>query len=539
MTIKITNNKDIKVLITEMSKRSFYILLYIITFLIIACTIFVPAYIHNFSAYSVKTLYTFAIWGIGLICLGILLIVGSNSTFNINNLFIIITFVSGIEALFIILSHLHHTLFLFEVFLKRISFDNVAGEISCLCPSFPFAIYLAIGNNLKGLFGKITVVLIVTAILLTESRTGILSLIIVIFMFVSVHSKRHYKYHLFIIIIVPLILLLYSIRPNSANGRVLILNVILPKIHEIPAFGYGINGFREKYMDLQAEYFRTTSDANFSMLADNILYPFNEYIHLYFCFGFVGIFILFILAVLFFKLYKRFQGEEKFIILLAFLSLCILSLFSYPFNYAYPYLIMVIGFCILCKDSFLSKFILRHYKSFGMVMIPIGMLICYNSYINIESVFLWRDAFTRKDLYLYQNVFKRLEDNPYFLYNYSSILLEKDKLNESHEIALRCRQRMSSYNLELLLGEINQKKCDFDAAEIHYSVAKDMCPCRFIPLYLLMCLYQQMEEKDKELAIAKSIVSKSIKVPSKDVSKIRVRAHSVIKSWENNHNEIF
>ncbi|MDE6553692.1 MAG: hypothetical protein K2K98_12165 [Muribaculaceae bacterium] len=96
---------------------------------------------------------------------------------------------------------------------------------------------------------------------------------------------------------------------------------------------------------------------------------------------------------------------------------------------------------------------------------------------------------------------------------------------------------MASYDLELLLGEINQKKGDYKAAEAHYMNAKDMCPCRFVPHYLLMCLYQQTKDKDKELAIASSIVCKPIKIPSKDVSKIRIRARSVLESQGDLKNE--
>lgn len=83
---------------------------------------------------------------------------------------------------------------------------------------------------------------------------------------------------------------------------------------------------------------------------------------------------------------------------------------------------------------------------------------------------------------------------------------------------------MSSYDLELLLGDIHIKLGDYESAENNYLKASNMCPCRFIPLYLLMNLYNVTGEKGKEYSMANMILKKPVKVKSVTVSKIKIQA---------------
>ena len=46
-------------------------------------------------------------------------------------------------------------------------------------------------------------------------------------------------------------------------------------IKDSPGYGHGINSFRTHYMDYQAHHFEQHPDSKYSMLADNVLCPFN------------------------------------------------------------------------------------------------------------------------------------------------------------------------------------------------------------------------------------------------------------------------
>lgn len=54
--------------------------------------------------------------------------------------------------------------------------------------------------------------------------------------------------------------------------------------------GWGAGGFEAHYMDYQAEYFKCHPEANaISMLADNVQYPFSEYLYIMTNFGVAGL----------------------------------------------------------------------------------------------------------------------------------------------------------------------------------------------------------------------------------------------------------
>lgn len=97
-------------------------------------------------------------------------------------------------------------------------------------------------------------------------------------------------------------------KKDSADGRLLIWKCSWEMIKDSPVYGHGINSFRTHYMDYQAHYFEQHPDSKYSMLADNVLCPFNEYLAVLVNFGFLGFFIL--LAFIFFLLFAIINNPE-------------------------------------------------------------------------------------------------------------------------------------------------------------------------------------------------------------------------------------
>lgn len=499
---------------------------HIIILCLIGGCVLTPSYIEGFYVFNIKIYYSCFIFGLCILAASILLMSGNLPDIKFIELAYIISLVSGVEACFMIINYI----FTDHILIYRKHFDNVAGEIACLCPSFPYILYLAQSNNKSGWIGKIIVLIILSAIIMSYSRTGILCVIVTVLFFFGCHNNKKHKMQLYcFLLLLPLVAILYLLRPESANGRMLIYKILISNILDVPITGYGIHGFREKYMAFQAEYFRNNCGSSYSMLADNVLFPFNEYLHLYMCFGFLGLLTLLLMGILLYKGYCQYSGNVKFIVLTSIMSICLIGLFSYPFSYPYVYLIIIIGYGILFKNHIKAK-VKRVIVSFSpLFLITIGVVTINYSYGYIHAVRQWRNAYEEHNLSLYLKANETLKANPYFLYNYSSILFDLGFITESYEVAMSCKQLMVSYNLELLLGEINQKKGDYLLAEKHFNNAKYMCPCRFMPLYLLMRLYCECGEKDREISMALEIIEKPIKVKSIEVSKIRLRAKSIIE----------
>ncbi|MEG0153711.1 MAG: O-antigen ligase family protein [Cellulosilyticaceae bacterium] len=62
---------------------------------------------------------------------------------------------------------------------------------------------------------------------------------------------------------------LYQLKPDSAQGRLLIWKVTLSMINEKPLTGFGPEGFATYYMHYQAAYLETSATLRESYLADS------------------------------------------------------------------------------------------------------------------------------------------------------------------------------------------------------------------------------------------------------------------------------
>lgn len=420
------------------------------------------------------------------------------------------------------------------------SFDNPAGFASCLCIGFPFvALCLKLAKDtLLRVFLCLLASIIILAVILSESRTGIMSIWVVvgIYYWHYVPLKRRTKT---IVLTGAFFLLLgvsYFLKKDSADGRLLIWKCSWEMIKDSPVYGHGINSFRTHYMDYQAHYFEQYPDSKYSMLADNVLCPFNEYLAVLVNFGLLGFFIL--LAFIFFLLfcYYKQPGDEKRTALLSLLSVGVFSLFSYPFTYPFVWIIVCFDIYILLKRVGHWVFAPIYKKSLCVILIIFCLGFSYRLYQRIEAEYRWNDVAylhaTDETLSIYQSLIPILGNNPYFLYSYAVILFENNSFEESFIIAQRCRKYWANYELEILLGDICKNTHIYQKAEEHYLQASMMCPCRFYPLNLLYDLYQDSKNMSKALAVAKKIVSNPVKVKSLIVLQIKYKMKQALLKAE-------
>ncbi len=117
---------------------------------------------------------------------------------------------------------------------------------------------------------------------------------------------------------------LYFYRSGSVDARLLVWRVSLDMIADKPLTGFGPGNFPYHYMLYQADYFMTRPESSFAAVADNVLYPFNEYIKLAVELGLLGL-ILFIAALCI--IWRRSKSREGFAPLVALL---VFGFFSYP-----------------------------------------------------------------------------------------------------------------------------------------------------------------------------------------------------------------
>lgn len=276
-------------------------------------------------------------------------------------------------------------------------------------------------------------------LLICNSRAAVFAVLCSLLYSTTRKSGRKERIVLLASLIVALILL-YFIRPISADTRLLIWRSSLNIFDDNPIFGLGAGSFRTKYMFAQAEYFSTHPDSRFILAANQHSSPYNILVLTLCEFGIVGtiLFLFFILFVL--------KGHNN-VASSGFISILALSMFL---NTDSTYLLF---FCFWVLAGVLSKrdeakeinlYPFRYY--IHCVAIVTYMLCCFYSYTQINS------------------------PAP----NYNDICSEGDKYFE---------------------------KKDFNSAEKMYTLAYNMIPCRIEATYKLFLLYcATNQEKAKETA---------------------------------------
>ena len=237
-------------------------------------------------------------------------------------------------------------------------------------------------------------------------------------------------------------------------------------------------------------------------------------------FGIIGLLILCAFIFLLIYCYKLNSTIEKKIALYTLISIGIFSLFSYPFTYPFTWIITFLSVLIIIREPIEVFFTVSWRKNIACAFaIVCSMIGIYKLVERTQAELEWGriSKLTFSDSYnealpAYEELEKVLVDDPYFLYNYAAVLLEKKQYNKSLEIALQCRKYWADYDLELVIGEIYQQLNKLKLAEKYYNSASMMCPSRFLPLYKLFHLYKTNGEKERSLAMAEAVISKPMKI---------------------------
>ncbi len=253
-------------------------------------------------------------------------------------------------------------------------------------------------------------------------------------------------------------------------------------------------------------------------------------------FGIVGLAIILLLTILIFRRITKSRSEVKPLILSGLSSFLVFASFSYPLQY--------IGVCLLLA---FYLFILLPTKEIRIRNSPVSMIAriiivatCVFSLFNvsqqIRAEIKWKaiaenslNGKTEEMLPEYAKLYSTsLRRNPFFLYNYGAELNFVGKFDESINILTECQQRFNDYDLQMILADNYHKKGETEKAIDIYKHSSNMIPCRFLPLYKLVKLYQEKGNHALALNLAKEIINKPVKVQSVTVNSIKREMEEII-----------
>lgn len=425
-------------------------------------------------------------------------------------------------------------------------FDNTAGFTAALVISLPFVLFLV---SKSGIYWRITgittLIILISAICLSYSRTGIMAtLVIVGFWCFKVYNlewlhqlHRGVKNLLIIIVVSSILACLYLWKKDSADGRLLIWQCTAKMIADKPLLGHGAGSFQREYMVYQADYFKNHPDSRYVKLADNVKHPFNEFYKLFVEQGLVGIVFMWVFIYLLIREYRRNRSLEIYYSGLCIVGIAAFACFSYPLTYPFIRLMLIFSIAVIMKDEGKALEIPRRVFS---LLKPALLIACtallalsckmfYDEYTWCAIAHRSLAGETIKVMPDYERLYKTMNRNAFFLYNYGAELNFIGETQKSNLILNETSRLYNDIDLQLLLADNYQKMNQNKEAENCLLLASNMIPNRFIPLYQLAQLYKKMGANEKALEIAKAIINKPVKIMSPEILSIKSEMEKELK----------
>ncbi len=322
---------------------------------------------------------------------------------------------------------------------------------------------------------------------------------------------------------------LYQIKPASTQGRFLILKISSQLMEKSPVFGQGFERFAPQYMLAQGQYFQSNKGKEHErLLAGNVNTPYNHFVELGVELGAIGVLLFSTILCFPFSLLCQYRHQYDTLSLRpwlgCFLSLVILSLFSYPLDVLPVFLLILVALCFISivdtkqyqlRSSYVSKFT----AVICVVILIISFIWLHNSRLAITN---WKNAQIE---YRSSNLIRAAE---YFKTGYKYMFYEGRYLQELaknlqalHEyhasnVVLRWSRKYYIDSFTYSLIGTNHKELDeIDSAVKAYEFAGNITPAYLWPKYLLVHLLFEIGEveQSKELSV-KTLTNKNIKIRS-------------------------
>lgn len=407
------------------------------------------------------------------------------------------------------------------------TFNNPAGLACLLAVSFPIslAFFSSARTRLMKTYSLLIGMGMFIITLLSASRTAFLSILVTLALYYGYGRFLRKRVIVGCAFALALIILLYLINPVSANGRILIWTCCLRLITTHFWTGVGIGNFQKEYMMGQAEFFKSHPASALAFPADNIHYPFNEFIGLLVEQGIVGFILTMYIIGYAYRQMRIYSDATKKTVSLCLLSLAICSLFSYPFFYPIFRLLLLSLVALMMSRAPAIELKMQSWKLLTCMLLLLGFL-CFDALSKGYNEYIWKSARTRleeqnisaKDVESFSILYKNnyLKRNGNFLYNYAVILYEAGLYSKSLQIIESCKDRINDYDVQLLSGYNNLNLKNYVQAENDFQTASFMIPSRLLPRYKLMNLYISTNREVMAIEMAKNIIKLPLKTNSQE-----------------------
>lgn len=356
------------------------------------------------------------------------------------------------------------------------------------------------------------------SIIALNNRTSVFALILVIILSqIKRYDKR--KTILLLSLIILFFVILYLIRPESINGRLLVWRISLNILNDNFVFGIGPDRFRSIYPLYQMDFLsKLAIDDYRNLLVGNVGYTFNEPLQFIIEFGLIG------LAVVLFVIYSIFKKCNILNIEKAayktLLFLCISS-FSYFTFHSIPIIIIaIICISIITRSKFQKK-LPSIYKIIFLIIIS-GVLFTYhNQYTTLKKIssihnlpINMHDQLKEYNKYNIDKIPELMINLAYIQYKLSHY---KEAINTTHQV-LSFVKTDKQY---VFLSNCYYNLGNNDSANYYLQKALKLTPSNIENRYQLYLNYELQKDTTKMIQCAKEIKGIPLKFKTGKDAKIK------------------
>lgn len=317
--------------------------------------------------------------------------------------------------------------------------------------------------------------------------------------------------------------LLFTLKPDSARGRLFMWKITCQAIAEKPLAGYGADNFASAYGKAQENYFAANNYEPWEeRVAGSPEYAFNEYLQVMVEWGipltFCGLAI--VVMCLYIGIKKRRYG-----ICGAILSLMIFSFSSYPFQLP----VFIVTFIALLLACVCGN---GRWKWIGLAILT-GVIggACLKNDLRIEQA--CRKWMNVRVLYKagayegaereYVSLYPLLKNRAAFLFEYGHGLHKQRRTEASNRIMEEALKRSCDPMILNIIGKNYQQSGDYLAAEEYFLRSVHRLPGRIYPYYLLAKLYAEpgFKQPEKFEEMKRIVLTKEPKVHSTAIRQMR------------------
>ncbi len=284
--------------------------------------------------------------------------------------------------------------------------------------------------------------------------------------------------------------LLYFIKPESAQGRVLMWMVAFRAMIAHP-LGVGWDRVAGAFGKAQEDYFMLHPDSPFASVAGAPEYVFNEYLQLGIAFGFAGFIVFVMLVVWGMVVTWRLRSYGLCGAVTAFAAVCFSS---YPLQFVEFYLlIFLIGVAIVFS---LRKFPLWSKAGVCAITVALVSVPAYGIMERKRQMGEWERMSNMIRYNLSDNMIAECDSlmdemgwSVRYLFDYGKALRGNGHFDKSNMVLKKGVEISSDPMFLNLIGRNYEDKGEVVDAEKYYIRARNRLPNRLYPYYLLTKLY--------------------------------------------------